>query len=164
MNVSRLVRYVAWLSVFAGSVVARGDWIHGWMGYPADETSHTAHLHIITVASTNGHLSGHFLFVNGSSTTVTLEGTPTAGESLSTSATAQIAADPGGGEFDWKTIGECVTPEGATTLKTIAPHGEQSLTIDMDVFRDSVRNAGYGRVLLKNGCFAIFELERIAPK
>lgn len=64
----------------------------------------------------------------------------------------------------WKTISEAIYRRGKPAIVTVEPRGaSKTLKIDLDVFRPFVGKGKFGRLLLKNGEAAVFQIDDLQP-
>jgi hypothetical protein len=76
-------------------------------------------------------------------------------------AALQVANDPDG---EWQTIGQAATPGVPAELTIKAKEKSYTeLNFGIDIMRPFVAKFGYGRVLLKNGRAAAFDMKHLLP-
>lgn len=136
-------------------------------GYGTDPLAKTP-FYITGIANEDGHLRAIADYVDPKSKAETLiEGTLTPPtryadkEYFWAGATLQVTNDPDG---DWQTIGQAVTP-GVSRNLTIPAQKKSSteLNFGIDAMRSLVAEFAYGRVLLRNGQAAVFDMKNLLP-
>jgi hypothetical protein len=132
------------------------DWIRGFMGTPKDENTPLVRCVMISVASTRGHLDGNLLFINDSSSEIEIEGELRKDGTFWPRFRAQVSQEGG---KDWRTLDKSDEPPG---IVTVSAFSERKLCVDMDVFRAAIGKEHYGRILLSNGIWMIFDLRLFA--
>lgn len=133
------------------------DWTRGFMGTPRDDDTPLVRCEMITVRSTNGHLTGDLLFINETESTIELTGAKISDGKLWPQFTPQVTDE---GDHGWRTIRKS-EPCGAAKI-TIRPYSEQEIHVDLDSFHPMIGKVTYGRVLFENGVWTMFDLSLFA--
>jgi hypothetical protein len=115
---------------------------------------------LLVVSSIDDHLRGNAVFMNSHDSPVVLEGTELADGEFWLNATAQVADDV---HSEWKTIGQSSYPGKLVSLAIAPKTVNKSILVDLDLFRPMIGKIKHGRVLLKTGEAAQFELEDLLP-
>jgi hypothetical protein len=136
------------------------DWIRGFMPTPKDERTPLVRCVMISVASTSGHLDGHLLFINESNSNVEIDGEIRQDGTFWPSFRAQVKKES---EREWRTLRESVKSQSTETV-TVDALGEKKVCLDMDIFRPAIRKGTYGRIVLSNGVWTMFDLELFADR
>ena len=135
---------------YGGDPLAKGPFYIGGIGYE------------------DGHLRAVAAYLDPESTAATvIQGTRTLQvldtdkEYFWAAATLQVANDPDG---DWQTVGQAATPgvPGELTIKA-KEKSYTELNFGIDAMRPFVAKFCYGRVVLKNGRAAAFDMKHLLP-
>jgi hypothetical protein len=124
--------------------------------------------YIAGIGYEDGHLRAVAGYLDPESTAATvIQGTRTPPapyadkEYFWAAATLQVANDPDG---EWQTVGQAATPGVSADLTIKAKEKSYTeLNFGIDVMRPFVVKFGYGRVVLKNGQAAAFDMKHLLP-
>jgi hypothetical protein len=164
-----LVFAIVSLNVSAISGLAAGNgesetWMRGFLG--GQHSPPYDRFLVGNIASVEGnHLIGTFYFYNydlggGSPLAIRIHGKEKADGTFCPYVTAQVGNEI---KTKWETIG-CPIAEGTAVTLTVRPRSESKpLIVNLDIFRSLIGKMKYGRVLLKTGDSAIFELNDLLP-
>ena len=130
-------------------------------GGPPDPLTAGSPFVIATVFGTGNHVEGLFGYFDlKGAPSIAVDGTETADGRFWPYMVAQVAHDYRG---VWMVLGESST-EGKSSTLTIQPQDSKTmLYVDLDIFRPMVGKFRYGRVVLRSGISAAFELKDILP-
>ncbi|OLE55146.1 MAG: hypothetical protein AUG51_04705 [Acidobacteria bacterium 13_1_20CM_3_53_8] len=139
------------------------SWVHPIL--PGTRACEDIKLEVLMLESVSkwgekGHMSGTCTYYNFSPALVAIEGVETSGGDFYPSVTNQVANDPKG---KWEIIKRSVPPGKAATTKVQAKARSKPLTLDLDAFVAMMGKFKYGRVVLKTGDSAIFDLDYLRP-
>jgi hypothetical protein len=116
---------------------------------------------IAEISSKSGHLRGAGVYLDPEEPSATkMEGTETQDGDFWPYATLQIVNDPAG---EWKTIGESRNPGKPVTVSLPPKKAERIIYVDLDAFHPFIGKFGYGKVVLRNGRSAAFDLLDLLP-
>jgi hypothetical protein len=110
----------------------------------------------------DGHVYGLCMYFNGKSVPSTIEGIETSDGDFYPQVSFQVADNEQGSQ--WKTIEASISRPGKSTKLTVAPKSaSKALKVDLDVFRPYIGKGKYGRLLLKTGESAVFQIDDLQP-
>lgn len=138
-----------------------GDWSRETIfGYLEDPLAHPPFA-IAEISSKGGHLRGMggYSDLKGTPSTA-IEGTETPDGDFWPYATLQVANDPDG---VWKTVALSTNPGKPLVLTIPSEQSAKILNVDLDTLRPLAGKFGYGRIVLRNGKSAAFELIDLLP-
>lgn len=131
------------------------DWVRGFMDSPRGQNTPPVRCKMLTVTSTNGHLTGDLLFINESLARIDLEGEKRQDGTFWPRFIAQVKNED---QADWRTIGESEKPQNLVT-SAVEPLSEQKIYVNMNMFRPAIGKVMYGRIVFPNGTWTMFDLE-----
>jgi hypothetical protein len=145
---------------FLTTLVAKAEdsWTRGIGGGifgVADIKVEAFELNTVSKDGRTGHMSGTCIYDNRSPALVALKGTETSYGDFYPNVINQVGNDKNG---EWKTIRRPAVHGKAKTLTVPVKTSSKLLTVDLDAFVPTIGKFKYGRLLLKNGESAIFEL------
>jgi hypothetical protein len=127
-----------------------------------------SHIHSHFWIQRSGHLVGEFEVLNTTSSPETINGTKTADKKFWPNVEAQITNGATPSEWKWRNIGQPPTWEKPSKLivdpvNADSTSPEKSVYVDMDIFKPFIGKATYGRIVLPNGRWSMFELKDLLP-
>lgn len=144
-------------------------WGRGFIDEPSLDSPASRVAYTLTfLDSTVGHLVGEFEVLNTTSSPETINGTKTRDGKFWASVEAQITNGATPSEWKWRQIGRPPTSGEpyklvVDPLKADSRSHEKSLFVDMDIFKPFIGKATYGRIVLPNGRWSMFELKDLLP-
>ncbi len=121
------------------------------------------------VTCTVGHLVGQFDVENTTKSSKTIDGVKTSDGKFWVPVEAQITTGTTPREWNWKPIGKLAVPGEHSTLKAdpLTPENARdipSFHVHLDIFKPFIGKATYGRIVLANGDFSMFDLNDLATR
>jgi hypothetical protein len=142
-----------------------GGWTRGLpIGEVAADERKTSEPFVLEVWSgdDDGHVYGLCMYFNGKSVAATIEGTETPDGNFYPQVSNQVADVERGGQ--WKTIEAPASPPGKAATRIVQPEqASRSLRVELDVFRPFIGKGKCGRLLLKSGESAVFQIDDLQP-
>ena len=108
------------------------------------------------------HVHGLCTYYNITSALFTIEGIETSDGDFYPQVLSQVSDKKEGGH--WKTIKESISRSGKPTKLAVEPQSpSKTLKVDLDAFLPFVGQRKYGRLLLKTGESAVFQIDDLQP-
>jgi hypothetical protein len=163
---SRLLKI--FLVVFCSFVLPSGYPVlaDSWIGSVRGVSKKYEPFIIETVGEADGHLTATASYSDYrgkdvSHLPVTIEGVQTSDDSFWPHVTAQVSNDPG---REWKAIGSTKRNGEPATVTLDRNRPNIWLHLDLDCFRPMIGKFRYGKVTLRNGQTAMFDMKDLLPR
>lgn len=115
---------------------------------------------LVLVSEEEDHLYGLCVFVNAKPALAAIDGTETLDGEFYPFVALQVANAEHG---EWCTVDSASNPGKISTLSVEAKRPSKSLRVNLDGFRPMIGKFKYGKIALKSGESAVFELEKLLP-
>jgi hypothetical protein len=110
----------------------------------------------------DGHVYGLCTYFNGKSSPAAIEGIETADGDFYPEVSTQVADAEHGSQ--WKTLEAPPSPAGKPVTRYVQPKEvSRPLKVDLDVFRPLIGKGKFGRLVLKSGESAVFQIDDLQP-